>query len=114
LTTALRSAGPALEAALVGVFGAAREAITPEVRDRLIVLERRGDTLLAAAAALVLVLAVGHPAEDDLRSRAELDEYVADWTDSISDWPIDEQAALLIRELCIKVAYTHLDSTDAV
>lgn len=113
LTIALRSAGPALEAALVGVFGAAPEAITPEVHDRLTVLERLSDGLLAAAAALVLVLAVGHPTEEDLRSRAELDEDVAGWIDSVSGWPIDEQGALLIRELCIKVAYAHLALPDA-
>ncbi len=67
---------------------------------------------MAAAAALVLVLAEGHPTEDDLRSRAELDEDVAGWIDSVGDWPIDEQGALLVRELCIKAAYFHLAPSE--
>ena len=114
LGAALPSAGPALEAALVGVFGAVPEAVTADVHDRLTVLERLGDTLLAAAAGLVLILAAGHPAERDLRSRAELDGDVADWLGSISDyWPVDEQGSGLVSELCAKVADAHLARPNA-
>ena len=69
---------------------------------------------MAAAAGLVLILAEGRPTEHDLQSRAGLDDDVAEWLREVGDyWPLEEQGALVARELCVKVASAHLDPTDA-